>query len=101
MKTITMTADVPDDMTPDDIMDAAYGAGFTGVALGIPQDDDDVEDALVDAELNGSVAAKRPAYLTTADLAKRALADERAAQIAADNALVDRAVASFAAELNG
>lgn len=78
MKTITMTADVPDSMTPDDIMDAAYGAGFTGVALGIPQDDDDVEDALVDA-----------------DLAK--LADERAAEITADDALVDRAVASFAA----
>lgn len=77
MKTITMTADVPDGMTPDDIMDAAYGAGFTGVALGIPQDDD-VEDALVDAELIR-------------------LADERAAEIAADNALVDRAVASFAA----
>lgn len=77
MKTITMTADVPDDMTPDDIMDAAYGAGFTGVALGIPQDDD-AEDALVDAELTR-------------------LADERAAEIAADNALVDRAVASFAA----
>lgn len=51
MKTITMTADVPDSMSPDDIMDAAYGAGFTGVALGIPQDDDDVEDALVDADL--------------------------------------------------
>ncbi len=50
MKTITMTADVPDSMTPDDIMDAAYGAGFTGVALGIPQDDD-AEDALVDADL--------------------------------------------------
>ncbi len=63
MKTITMTADVPDSMTPDDIMDAAYGAGFTGVALGIPQDDD-AEDALVDAELNGSVAAKHSAYLT-------------------------------------
>ena len=37
MKTITMTADVSSELSADEILEAAEGAGFYNAAVGIPQ----------------------------------------------------------------
>lgn len=104
MTTINMTADITY-TDPDDIIAVLESVGFTNVAISLPGPDTEMtadEEALMESEIAAMLYSVPlqddddndiEDFMTEVAVTDNALA----AQIAADNALADRAVARFAA----